>query len=150
MSFSFLIQSQFDHLTNPKLFNRIKRENQLGNSFISTTSIYIIAIINDIEVGVAQIEFNENNNQKHIGHLKNLFVMDEWQSRGAFEALLIEVIQVANDYNLVKIWCQLPSQSKSKTIILAQNVGFKIICQQSKAIFWNNVFYDTTMLVKII
>ena len=76
--------------------------------------------------------------------------MDEWQSRGAFEALLTEVIQVANDYNLVKIWCQLPSQSKSKTIILAQNVGFKIIYQQPKEIFWNNTFYDTTMLEKMI
>ena len=150
MSFSFLIQNQFDCSTNPKLFNRIKRENQLGNSFSSTTSIYIIAIINDIEVGVAQLEFSDSDNQKHIGHLKNLFVMDEWQSRGAFEALLIEVVQVANDYNLVKIWCQLPSQSKSKTIILAQNVGFKVLCQQSKEIFWNNVFYDTTMLERMI
>ena len=150
MSFSFLIQNQFDNSTNPKLFSRIKKENQLGNSFSSTTSIYIVAVINDIEAGVAQLEFNDWDNQKHIGHLKNLFVMDEWQSRGAFQALLLQVIQVANDYNLVKIWCQLPSQSKSKTIILAQNVGFKIIYQQSKQIFWNNTFYDTTMLAKII
>lgn len=110
---------------------------------------FLFAHINDEIVGMLCIKLNTYPYMNHTAELTQVFVKEEWRSRGVFSELIRKASLLANDLNLVKVSLGVFSEN-TKAIKAYEKNGFKIMGKFQKDFFRDNRFYDTIYMEKII
>jgi GNAT superfamily N-acetyltransferase len=151
MSFIIEVQEEFTEITNRELFQKYSKNPFLVQMPTQSQNTYIVVkVINREEVlDIGVIELNQSNLRhiRHIGVIKNIFVLEEWKSRSIPDLLLQKAIEVANDKSLVKLQLTLPD---TKIVDIAEKLGFAKIARLEKEYFLENKFLTALFLERFI
>jgi RimJ/RimL family protein N-acetyltransferase len=110
---------------------------------------YFFAKINGEVVGMLCLNLNSLSKTQHKAKITQVFLQEQWRSRGIFPELMNEVLRFANNIHLVKVTLTVLAQNE-KAIKAYEKHGFVVMGKMQKELFVNNKFYDEVYMEKLI